>query len=158
MEPIENLMKIGEFARYADTNLRTLRYYEELGLMEPAARSDGGFRYYRATDVNRVHLIRDLQNLGLPLESIADLLTKPAETEDRTALLARVENTLRRYDDLLSEKIQALETQRLRIGAAVAKMSDCSNDCDHAPTTKNNRCEPCPISGVGLPMLLSALF
>ncbi len=158
MDSIDGLMKIGDFARFADTNLRTLRYYEELKLMEPAARSDGGFRYYRETDANRVNLIRDLQNLGLPLESIADLLTKPAEGEDRTAFIKRVRDTLARYDELLEERIQTLHAQRERVKNAVVKMSDCSTGCEHMPSSENNLCEPCPISGVGLPRLLSALF
>ena len=54
----DHLLKIGDFAKLADTNLRTLRYYEELGLLTPAERSDGGFRHYRATDVNRVRAIK----------------------------------------------------------------------------------------------------
>lgn len=158
MESTDGLLKIGDFARFADTNLRTLRYYEELKLMEPAARSEGGFRYYRETDANRVHLIRDLQNLGLPLESIADLLSKPRGNEDQAAFIARVRGTLKRYDQLLSERIQLLEDQRKRVDTAVSKMSDCANGCDHVPSSGNNLCEPCPISGVGLPTLLSALF
>ena len=46
------LHKIGVFAKMAGTNLRTLRYYEEVGLLQPAARSNGGFRYYRDSDLN----------------------------------------------------------------------------------------------------------
>ena len=42
----EDLMQIGKFAKLTGSNLRTLRYYEELGLIEPASRSDGGFRLY----------------------------------------------------------------------------------------------------------------
>lgn len=158
MESTNGLLKIGDFARFADTNLRTLRYYEELKLMEPAARSEGGFRYYRETDANRVHLIRDLQNLGLPLEGIADLLSKPPENESQAAFIKRVQSTLKRYDELLSDRILQLENQRKRVKTAVSKMSDCSNGCDHVPSSENNLCEPCPISGVGLPRLLSALF
>ena len=52
----EDLVKIGDFARLAHTNLRTLRYYEEIGLLQPALRSDGGFRYFRQTDLNNILL------------------------------------------------------------------------------------------------------
>ena len=61
----DELLKIGAFAELAGTNLRTLRYYEEIGLLEPALRSRGRFRYYRPTDLNRVRMIRNLQDLGL---------------------------------------------------------------------------------------------
>jgi hypothetical protein len=47
MTQARKLLKIGAFAELAGTNLRTLCYYEEVGLLQPAARSSGGFRYYR---------------------------------------------------------------------------------------------------------------
>ena len=72
-DPIE-LLKIGKFAKLAKTNLRTLRYYEELGLVTPSRRSKGGFRYYRPTDLARVEMIQFLQELGLPLEEIRNSL------------------------------------------------------------------------------------
>ncbi len=158
MESTDGLMKIGDFARFAGTNLRTLRYYEELRLMEPAARSEGGFRYYRKTDVNRVRLIRDLQDLGLPLEGIADLLCKPPTAEAREEFVIRVRATLATYSGLLTDKIRALEDQQERVKNAMSKMTQCSAQCEHVPSSANNLCEPCPISGMGLPHLLSALF
>ena len=77
------LLKIGEFAKFAQTNLRTLRYYEELGLLTPASRSQGGFRYYRRTDVNRLAMIRDLQSLGLQLERIRELMATRESIDDK---------------------------------------------------------------------------
>ena len=85
-----DLLKIGDFARLAETNLRTLRYYEELGLLSPSHRSQGGFRYYRRTDVNRVNMIRDLQELGLQLEQIRELISVRAVGEPGNVFLARV--------------------------------------------------------------------
>ena len=85
-----DLLKIGDFARTADTNLRTLRYYEELGLLAPAKRSQGGFRYYRRTDVNRVRMIRDLQELGLHLDRIRDLIAGRRDGENHDRFAGRV--------------------------------------------------------------------
>ena len=67
MSAPKELIKIGEFARRAGTNLRTLRYYEEIGLLGPAHRSSGGFRYYRPTDVHRLRMVHTLQELRLPM-------------------------------------------------------------------------------------------
>ena len=47
MTQARKLLKIGAFAELAGTNLRTPCYYEEVGLLQPAGRSSGGFRYYR---------------------------------------------------------------------------------------------------------------
>jgi DNA-binding transcriptional MerR regulator len=151
------LLKIGEFARLADTNLRTLRYYEELGLLAPAQRSQGGFRYYRATDVNRVNLIRDLQALGLQLEQIRELIAARASDETPTHFLGRVRQALSEQDRMLAERQRSIGEQRQRIGAALHKLGECQG-CSHSPCVQNNHCEPCSTSGETLPEHLSALY
>jgi DNA-binding transcriptional MerR regulator len=152
-----HLLKIGDFARLAETNLRTLRYYEELGLLAPATRSEGGFRYYRETDVHRVNMIRDLQALGLALERIRDLITGPGPGEGRAAYLDRIQTALREHDRLLRERMAALEAQRERVGHALQKLEQCRG-CPHTPHAENNFCEPCLQTGRELPEHLSALF
>lgn len=151
------LLKIGEFAELVGTNLRTLRYYEELGLIEPAERSAGGFRYYRPTDVNRVQLIRDMQDLGLHLDRIRELVGKRGDNEARQALSERVGAALRSLDQLLEERMESLESQRARIREALCKLGACRL-CEHNPNPRNNFCEPCACDGSSLPDLLSALF
>lgn len=153
MELRDDLLKIGEFARQAKTNLRTLRYYEELGLLLPAARSTGGFRYYRPSDLNRVRLIWDLQELGLQLEQIATLLSKP----EKTPLQERIGAALAEHERLLCERIEHLKQQQERIQEARNKLRDCV-DCPHRPGPENNFCEPCISTQESLPSLLSALF
>ena len=150
-------LKIGVFARLADTNLRTLRYYEELGLITPAARSQGGFRYYRRTDINRVHMIRDLQELGLHLERIRELIAARAGNEPREAFLQRVRQALEEQDRLLQHKLCALEDQRRKVAQALHKIGECRY-CQHSPGLDNNHCEPCSTTGEVLPEHLSALY
>jgi DNA-binding transcriptional MerR regulator len=151
------LLKIGEFARLAGTNLRTLRYYEELGLMRPASRSRGGFRYYRPSDVHRLEMIHDLQALGLPLERIRDLMATREHGDDRERFVVGVRAALDEQDRLLKERIAGLEDQRGRIAAARHKISECAC-CKHLPGATNNYCEPCCITGETLPPKVSALF
>jgi DNA-binding transcriptional MerR regulator len=151
------LLKIGDFARLADTNLRTLRYYEELGLISPATRSQGGFRYYRRTDINRVRLIHDLQELGLHLDRIRDLLASRSHEEGRELFLARVQDALAEQDRLLQQRMAALEEQRRKVSQALHKLSECRH-CQLSPHPENNFCEPCATTGEVLPEHLSALF
>lgn len=154
-----DLIKIGDFARLSGTNLRTLRYYEELGLLEPASRSNGGFRYYRPTDAHRVHLIQNLQNLGLQLDQIRDLIAPPgAENESGPAPWRdRIDRALAQQEDLISERMRFLEVQRREIQTARTKLAQCQ-ECDLRPGTANNFCEPCALTGDSLPTLLAALF
>ena len=151
------LLKIGDFARLAGTNLRTLRYYEELGLIVPASRSSGGFRYYRPTDVNRVKMIRDLQELGLHLDRIRELLGDPHESEAREAYMCRVRTALQEHDRLLRDRMELLQHQRQRVAEALSKVAVCA-DCPYTPGADNNFCEPCARTGDALPEHLSALF
>lgn len=153
-----DLIKIGAFARLAGTNLRTLRYYEELGILAPAARSRGGFRYYRQTDLHRLEMIRGLQSLGLQLERIAELMCAP-ETgqESHSAFIGRVRAALEEQETLLREKVRELESQRRSVRGALSKLGECSN-CQHHPGDDNNHCHPCALTGESLPPMLSALF
>ena len=68
-------LRIGEVADRVGTSTRTLRYYEELGLLAPSGYSQGGERRYGAEDVQRVLRIRELQSLmGFNLEEIGSIL------------------------------------------------------------------------------------
>ncbi len=67
-------MHIGELAERTALSLRTIRHYDEVGLLHPSARSEGGFRVYSEEDYERLLLIRQARSLGFGLEEIAELL------------------------------------------------------------------------------------
>ncbi len=67
-------MRIGAVAARTGLSLRTIRYYEEVGLVTPSARSQGGFRLYTEPDVARINLIRRMKPLGFQLEEMKELL------------------------------------------------------------------------------------
>lgn len=68
------LLQIGEVAERVDLSLRTVRYYEELGLVTPQQRSPGGFRLYAEEQVDRLLLIERMKPLGFTVQEMADLL------------------------------------------------------------------------------------
>ena len=67
-------MQIGEVAERIGLSLRTIRYYEEVGLAVPSARSQGGFRLYAEADVDRLRVIMQMKPLGFSLEEMRELL------------------------------------------------------------------------------------
>lgn len=67
-------MHIGELAERTELSLRTIRHYDEIGILKPAARTDGGFRVYTAADEERLLLIRRMKPLGYSLEEMKTLL------------------------------------------------------------------------------------
>lgn len=67
-------MHIGELAERTALSQRTLRHYDEIGLLTPSGRSDGGFRLYTEGDLSRLLLIRRMKPLGYSLDQMGDLL------------------------------------------------------------------------------------
>ena len=67
-------LHIGEVAERVGLSLRTVRYYEEQGLFEPAGRTDGGFRLYTQHEVDRLLLIKQMKPLGFTVQQMRDLL------------------------------------------------------------------------------------
>jgi len=68
--PREALMRVGELAKAVGKTVRAMHLYEELGLLEPRARSEGGFRLYGPEAVDRIHWIVKLQAIGFTLAEI----------------------------------------------------------------------------------------
>jgi len=70
-------MKVGELAKRTGVSVRTLHYYEEIGLLTPSGRSQAGHRLYGADDIVRLQQIRSLRQLGFSLDEIGDCLRRP---------------------------------------------------------------------------------
>ncbi len=63
-------MQIGEVAERTGLSFRTLRHYDEVGLLSPSARSEGGFRLYTDSDVDKLLVIRRMKPLGYSLDEM----------------------------------------------------------------------------------------
>ncbi|MGZ5291663.1 MAG: MerR family transcriptional regulator [Actinomycetota bacterium] len=70
-----DLHQIGEVAERTGLSLRTIRYYEEMGLVVPSGRTAGGFRLYTEEDIDRLELVKRLKALDLSLELTSDMLS-----------------------------------------------------------------------------------
>lgn len=68
------LLQIGDVAERTGLSLRTVRHYEEVGLLPPAERSAGGFRLYTDGTVQRLLVVKQLKPLGFSLEQMRDVL------------------------------------------------------------------------------------
>jgi DNA-binding transcriptional MerR regulator len=68
------MMKIGELAVKSQVSIKTIRYYEEIGLLQVSDRTEGRFRLFSAETVSRLLFIKRLQILGLSLQEIKDCL------------------------------------------------------------------------------------
>ncbi|WP_134766397.1 MerR family transcriptional regulator [Nocardioides sp. 1609] len=90
-------MHIGEVAARTELSLRSLRHWEEVGLLQPSGRSDGGFRLYTEDDVEKILVIRRMKPLGFSLDEMRavmvdlEVLRDPgADEAARAAARARI--------------------------------------------------------------------
>lgn len=154
MDAHDDLLQIGEFARRAGTNLRTLRYYEELGLLQPATRSQGGFRFYHRSQLDRMAAIKRLQDLGLPLKEIASAFAVgDVPTAERKR---RLRGIVEMQIGLMEARIADLERDLAEARAARSKLADLCQGCDVEMSTE--QCDPCPRDGLALSAVLKALL
>ncbi len=92
------VMHIGEVATRTELSLRSLRHWEEVGLLQPSGRTEGGFRLYTEADVEKILVIRRMKPLGFSLDQMKgvmrdlEALEAPGSTDgDRAAVRARLD-------------------------------------------------------------------
>lgn len=137
------LLRIAEVAEQVGLTARAIRYYEELGLLKPAARSDGAYRLYDADDIERLRTIRRLRDdAGFSLAEVGQLLEDEAArardrvryhaTHDHAEQLALTRGAIERADRqlaLLEEKaarlaemIEDARARQLRLRARLGEL------------------------------------
>ncbi len=114
-------MHIGEVAERTELSLRSLRHWDEVGLLRPSARTEGGFRLYTEQDVDKVLLIRRMKPLGFSLDEMAVAMRDieavmaggPGADAARERLKAVLEEAAARRDRLASQLAMADEFLRV---------------------------------------------
>jgi DNA-binding transcriptional MerR regulator len=105
-EPLCAHLRIGELARELGLNPKTIRYYEQIGLLPVPARNGAGFRLYGAADRERLRFIAKAKGLGLTLQEIGEILAlRDAGQEPRAYV-----------QDLITRKLAAIDEQLRRLG------------------------------------------
>ncbi len=125
----EPYLQIGEVAERTGVTQRTLRFYEERGLLKPPTRMEGGFRLYSEADIQRVERIRRLQQLlGFALAEIKEMVDadevkmqlkaeyrpEAALSQKRDQVLRAIEVTERQHD-LIRQKVSALTDMQSKL-------------------------------------------
>ncbi len=104
----KELSQIGEVAERLGVSPRTIKYYEELGLVAPEERSPGGFRLYGTADVERLERILRLKAMGFSLAAIREFLAvrDAAQEATREKILAETTEHLRAREREVAARIQ----------------------------------------------------
>jgi len=151
-----DLLTTGDMARLSESTLRTVRFYEQEGLIEPARRSSCGHRLFTGRELMKLQLALDLREAGLSVQNIRDLFCLKADCACPEEASKRMSNVLSEQIDTMQQKIAKLRKLREELTAMVSVLTECQS-CDEGnfPLT----CENCDVMGSPqLPRALQVLW
>lgn len=111
-------LAIGDLSRRTEVKVPTIRYYEQIGLLPPPARTEGKQRRYGPSEVKRLNFIRHARELGFDIDDIRQLLTLSAEPQESCH---RVDSIARRHLDEIDLRIGRLEALRAELQRMVGE-------------------------------------
>src|SRR5687768_1651279 len=112
-------MRVGALSSATGMSVRTLHYYDEIGLLHPSHRSDGGHRLYDATDIARLQRVLSLRALGFTLEEIRECLDNNEDFSPRRVLDMHIEK--------LSDQIELHRQLRDRLLHVASRIDHAEN-------------------------------
>ena len=139
--PEREVLKIGEMAEELDTTARTIRLYEELGLINPD-RTEGGTRLYARKDVKRMATALQLSRIGIGLESIQRLAKTREDYASGQSACTAMKPLLDELRGRIVGLMNDLETLELDLELADMLIRQC-NQCTNRPNRKD--CPDCPV-------------
>lgn len=114
-------ISIGELSRRTKVKVPTIRYYEEIGLLERPARTEGQQRRYGAAEVDRLNFIRHARELGFEVGDVRQLL----------ALAAEPQQSCHEADSIARRRLEDVQGRIARLEALRAELERMIEECDH---------------------------
>jgi MerR family transcriptional regulator, copper efflux regulator len=131
----DKLMRVGELAKAVGKTVRAMHLYEELGLLEPRARSEGGFRLYGPEAVDRIHWIVKLQAIGFTLAEIQGFVKDFQSAGSAPEATTRVRALFVEKQAQIREQIMQLQVIENDVNEALSYLDSCQTcSSDYAPT------------------------
>jgi DNA-binding transcriptional MerR regulator len=128
----------GDLARATGNTVRTIRFYEEQGLLRPAVVSGGGHRRYTEEDLEKLRLIADLRELGLPLSEIRAVL-------DLRAGCSTAAEFAERFQEVLVDHIRAAERRLDRLRRVKRELVEALSAIQARTCDAGDKC-PCAVA------------
>ncbi len=108
----EILISIGDLAKSLNLTTRTLRYWEEAGIIEAAPRSEGSNRFYTDDIAKRIRFIIKLKELGLTIQELQDLYIAYGEVKRTDRMIPALIQVLDKHINLVDEKMARMASLR----------------------------------------------
>ena len=122
-------MKISELALASNVAAKTIRYYEQVGLLAPARRNDSGYRQYQAEDINALVFIRRCRELNIAIEDIKKLLDVQQNPKASCAFV----------DEMIEKQLNRIQQTQQELAMLESTLSALASSC------ANNKIEDCSI-------------
>ena len=135
-------MRIGDLAKRAGTTMRTIRYYEQRGLIEPARRTKGGFRLYQEEEVHKLHLIRRLKVLDMPLAQVKAFFDERHRGRTAAEIAPSLQEVLREQLQEMERRIAQYRAMQDSARETIEILDVCTH-CPHEPGP--DVCGQCPV-------------
>jgi DNA-binding transcriptional MerR regulator len=151
------LLTTGEMARCSNNTLRTVRFYEEEGILRPARRTEGGHRLFEKSELDRLMLVTDMRMAGLSLDEIKQILDVKQNGSCGSEAARKATRILSLRIEELHEKLLVLTRLREDLAATSDIMSACM-DCHDAKFPRS--CDSCSVmaSRPSLPRSMRVLW
>lgn len=136
------LMRIGDLAKKAGTTMRTIRYYEQLGLIAPVARTKGGFRLYEEDEVRKLRVIKNLQHLDTPLAQVKAFFDERQHGRIASEVAPGIASLLQRQLEEMDGRIAQYQAMQASLRETI-EILQCCSECSLEPGP--DVCSRCPV-------------
>jgi len=149
----DDLLTTGDMARLSNNTLRTVRFYEEEQILQPARRSDGGHRLFPRSELDRLLLVSELREAGLSLEEIKDVLAMKNKRGPASVAGQRALRLVQAHVRALEEKLEVLARLKRDLTSTSELLEVCAHCNDGSFPEGCHHCESMGDPGkVPLPM------
>jgi DNA-binding transcriptional MerR regulator len=152
LEYNKSLMHIGKLAKAAGTTTRTVRFYEEMGLIKPECRSEGGFRCYCHDQLIRLRMILGLKEMAFDLDQIKAILCKQDAHETGGQLAQDILGDLNIQLEEVAAQIAYFQGVHGKLAETIASICEClpchwrveERLCTACSVQKETKCQSVP--------------
>ncbi|MFZ5895851.1 MAG: MerR family transcriptional regulator [Myxococcota bacterium] len=117
-------------ARRTRNTLRTVRFYEEAGLLQPSERAEGAHRMFPETELEKLRLAGELRLAGLSISEIRQLFTLKRSAESGASAAATIDGVLEQYGERIKERMALLQRLAIELESARSLATRC-RACTH---------------------------
>ena len=135
------LLTTGDMARLSESTLRTVRFYEEAGLLEPVRRSTGAHRLFHRRELSKLRLALDLREGGLSVQDVKSLFCLKADCTSPEEASQRMSTVLNEKIECMQKKIAKLHQLRKELSEMIAAISECETCEDRSFPLGCGKCD-----------------